>query len=385
MGRTEEAAALAAEAVAAEPDLPTAHRGVLSAAIGRGDWPAAVAGLRTLRDRFGEPVAPEEVRSWYPDGELLLASPVYHAYAAEVGDAIGAAESLTDALAGFETNLAPPPGDASSEDAGSGEPPAAPPAGGNVSLVTYPSAVGELPAYLFTPGEQAPEAPRDGRAAIVWITGGDCQSIGPVWDAGPPENDQTASAYRDAGLVMLFPSLRGGNANPGRREGFLGEVNDVLAAAAFLAERPGVDPDRIYLGGHSAGGTLAALVAERSDRFRATFAFGPVFDVRGYGGSSLYHEPPHDWREAAVRSPGYWLDDVTNPLFLIEGGEGNADALRTLRRATQNPRVRTFLIPDADHFAVLAPANVAIARAIRKDDGPRRQIELTVEELAGER
>ena len=96
---------------------------------------------------------------------------------------------------------------------------------------------------------------------------------------------------------MMFPSLRGGNDNPGRKEGFLGEVDDVLAAADFLATVDYVDPRRLYLGGHSTGGTLVLLVAESSDRFRAVFSFGPVDDVSGYGGAvpPVQHlEPPRD-------------------------------------------------------------------------------------------
>src|SRR5436305_720847 len=135
-------------------------------------------------------------------------------------------------------------------------------------------AIGPTAAYL------SPD-PRDGKKhpAIIWITGGDCNSIGDVWTPEPRDNDQTAAAYRKAGILMMFPSLRGGNVNPGVREGFLGEVDDVLAAADFLAQQTYVEPGRIYLGGHSTGGTLVLLVAECSDRFRAVFSFGPVSDV----------------------------------------------------------------------------------------------------------
>ncbi|WP_207622075.1 alpha/beta hydrolase family protein [Alienimonas californiensis] len=286
-------------------------------------------------------------------------------------------ETLAEAVAGFNTTLGPP---GPIED-----PPEEPPPGAPFALVSYPSPVGDLPAYLTAEVAEGTLDPNARRTAIVWITGGDCNTIGPVWEPGPPEDDQTASAFREAGVMMLFPSLRGGNANPGRREGFLGEVEDVLAAAEFLAAQPGVDPDRIYLGGHSTGGTLAALVAERSDRFRATFAFGPVFDVRDYGGDYLYHVPRNDEREALVRSPGYWLNDVRTPLFLIEGAGGNADSLRELQRATDNPRVRCLVVPNADHFDVLAPANAAIAEQILADDGPTCDIALTAEELAGGR
>ena len=141
--------------------------------------------------------------------------------------------------------------------------------------VRYDSPAGKLAAYL-TPD------PKDGKKhpAIIWIHGGNCNSIDEsLWHAAPASNDQTAAAYRKSGIIMMFPSLRGGNDNPGVREGFFGEVNDVLAAAEFLGKQPFVDPQRIYLGGHSTGGTLVLLVAECSDRFRAVFSFGPALSA----------------------------------------------------------------------------------------------------------
>src|SRR5215831_21087993 len=139
------------------------------------------------------------------------------------GPAIGpagqpnAGVSLAEARRGFQTKLA--------RKEKAGEPVPEPPKG-VFDLVHYQSPAGKLAAYL-TPD------PKDGKKhpAIVWITGGDCNTIGEVWEEAPPENDQTASAYRKAGIVMMFPSLRGGNDNPGLKEGFFGEVDDVLAAA----------------------------------------------------------------------------------------------------------------------------------------------------------
>lgn len=275
-------------------------------------------------------------------------------------------KSLADARLGFTTR----PGGTQPTGEGIPHPPA------NVfHLVKYASRVGELSAYL-TPD------PGDGEKhpAIVWITGGDCNSIGEVWERAPRENDQTAAAYRMAGIVMMFPSLRGGNDNPGRREGFLGEVDDVLAATEFLAAQSYVDPGRIYLGGHSTGGTLAMLVAEMSDRFRAVFAFGAVGDVRSYGGEFVYHEPGIR-EESIVRSPGYWLDSVRSPLFVIEGTGGNIDALREMQAKSTNPLVRFVTVTGVDHFAVLAPANEAIAAQIVGDIGPTMGISLSGEKL----
>ena len=104
--------------------------------------------------------------------------------------------------------------------------------------ITFDSPAGKLAAYLST-------KPDDGRKrpAIIWITGGDCNSIGDIWSPAPASNDQTAAAFRQADVIMMFPSLRGGNDNPGTKEGFLGEVDDVLAAADYLAAQPSVDPN----------------------------------------------------------------------------------------------------------------------------------------------
>ena len=224
------------------------------------------------------------------------------------------------------------------------------------------------------------------RPAIVWITGGDNNSIGPVWGPPDPENDQGATGYRDAGIVMMFPSQRGGNHNPGRREGFLGEVDDVLAAAGWLRGRPHVDPDRVYLGGHSTGGTLAMLVAE-TDRaaevFRAAFAFGPVADVRGYGGDFVYHTPEDDVAEAAVRGPGFWLESCRIPLWAIEGDGfiGNDVDLEDMAARPHPPNVHFVIVPGRDHFDVLHGANAAVADAILKDTGPSCDITLTAADL----
>jgi dipeptidyl aminopeptidase/acylaminoacyl peptidase len=133
--------------------------------------------------------------------------------------------------------------------------------------ITYPSAVGPLGAYLSLDPQDGSRHP-----AIIWLTGGDCNSIDDVWGPSPSNNDQTAAAYRNTGVLMMFPSLRGGNNNPGRHEGFYGEVDDVLAAYDYLSHLPYVDSTRIYLGGHSTGGTLALLTAEFRNPFRATGA-----------------------------------------------------------------------------------------------------------------
>ena len=170
--------------------------------------------------------------------------------------------------------------------------------------------------------------------------------------------------YRDAGIVTMYPSLRGGNDNPGSREGFLGEADDILAAADFLARQPGVDPARIYLGGHSTGGTMALIEAEYTDRFRAVFSFGPIEEADGYDPPTLGQPgDPADPRELRLRSPAAWLGSVTRPTFVFEGtrSPSNIDHLTSLADRNTSPLVHLHPVEGFTHFSVLRPVNRLIA------------------------
>lgn len=276
--------------------------------------------------------------------------------------------SLIQARSGFKTTLTP-------QSAPKEAVPQAPP--DVFRTVMYPAPSGDLAAYV------SPD-PGDGKKhpTIIWITGGDCNSINDVWSPRSPDNDQTAAAYRKAGILMMFPSLRGGNENPGVKEGFLGEVDDVLAAARYLERQKYVDPKRIYLGGHSTGGTLALLVAEYTGGFRAVFSFGPVDDVSRYGADSGFLpfdiSNPH---EVELRSPGNWLSSIQSPVWVFEGTEGNISALRTMAGSSSNPRAHFIEIKGVSHFATLAPANELIAQKLLEDTGEPSTLSFTEDEV----
>ena len=278
------------------------------------------------------------------------------------------AASLTEARQGFKTKLTASPADKEKV----AEPPAR-----FFQTVRYESPVGKLAAYL------SPD-PKDGKKhpAIIWITGGDCNSIDAgCWTEGRPNDDQSASAYRKAGIVMMFPSLRGGNDNPGSKEGFLGEVDAVLAAAEFLSKQEFVDPKRIYLGGHSTGGTLVLLVSECSDRFRAVFSFGPVHDMSGYPAEFIPFDRTNP-KENALRSPGQWLATIKSPTFVLEGAiQGNIDSLKAMAKSSTNAKVQFLPVGRASHFSILYPLNRFLADKILHDDGPECNLTLTEDDV----
>ncbi|MEM7233392.1 MAG: alpha/beta fold hydrolase [Planctomycetota bacterium] len=228
-------------------------------------------------------------------------------------------------------------------------------------IVRYKSKVGRLSAYVSEPESRDKKYP-----AIIWLSGGfpvgGCHAG--AWIPQGRDNDQSASSYRRAGIIMMYPSLRGTYGNPGRQEYFYGEVEDVLAAGTYLKSLDYVDPKRVYLGGHSTGGTLALLAATATTRFRAIFSFGPVSSASDYGDERALFDID-DAKESRLRSPIHFLDAIRTPTFVIEGSErGNAASLRELRAATKNPRLRCIELQGADHFNLMAPINDLIASKI---------------------
>ena len=247
---------------------------------------------------------------------------------------------------------------------------------GLFDLVKYPSKAGDLAAYVSSD-------PGDGQKhpMIIWVVGGWGNGIDefpwtyPAWD-----NDQTGSAFWQAGVLTMYPSFRGGVGNPGNYEALFGEVDDIASAYEYAASLPYVDPDRIYLGGHSTGATRALLAAEYTDKFRAVFCFGPVDEVK-YHNNTQFTFDTSDEPEFKMRSPIHWLEDVKNPVFLIEGSEGNGDRVKNIQNSTDNENIRCFVLEGEDHFSPLAPITRLAAQKILADTGAEVDITLTQEEL----
>jgi alpha/beta superfamily hydrolase len=246
--------------------------------------------------------------------------------------------------------------------------PAAEPPTGELQIVRYPSELGQNVAYLSP-------IPQDGtlRPAVVWVTGGFDWGLGAwAWMPAPADNDQSARQFRDNGVVTMYPAPRGSNGNAGVSEVMLGEVTDFIAAGTWLATQPGIDPRRVYLAGHSTGGTIALLAAESTGQFRAVFALGPASNVIGY--DLLPQDLPED--ELRSRSPRWWLGDITSPTWVIEGENGNAGWLAHLDSQTDNPNVTFQLVAGYDHFNIIVPALNAISAAILADTGDTPSIQL---------
>ena len=141
-----------------------------------------------------------------------------------------------------------------------------------VREVSYRSGNLDLKALLWV--SDVPSSAR--RSALVYLHGGFALGGGDILDCQP---------FVASGFVVMTPSYRGENGNAGNFEMYLGEVDDAVAAIQWLRGQPEVDPERIYVFGHSAGGVLSALLSLRKDvpiRYSGSAGglYGPdVFDL----------------------------------------------------------------------------------------------------------
>ncbi|MCB1095095.1 MAG: alpha/beta fold hydrolase [Verrucomicrobiae bacterium] len=249
--------------------------------------------------------------------------------------------------------------------------------------VNYPSSVGDLVAYV------SPD-PGDGgkHPAMVWAHGGFGGIGADFWQPASRKNDQSARAFREAGIVLMCPSWRGENSNPGRFELFYGEVDDLLAAVEYVKSLPYVDPERVYIGGHSTGGTLALLAAVAQADCRAVFSFGGAPNMNsvmengeGYGNTPYAIDST---RDHDLRNPIRYTRHIQRPTFYFEGTDSwytyDAWDMEVIAREHGVP-FEQFELPG-DHFDILAPTTSLVATKIVADTDPGTcKITFTLDEL----
>jgi len=242
-------------------------------------------------------------------------------------------------------------------------------------LVSYKAPVGELAAYL-TPD------PKDNKKhpAIVWAHSFSNGIGSSFWQLNEDGYNLTARAFREKGIVMMCPSWRGENGNPGRRELLYGEVDDFLAAIEHVKKLPYVDPEQIYIGGHNTGGTLTLLAACATDQFRAAFSIGGMLD----GAITLKTAKPDEVpfnpaseRDLQLRNPMRYAAFIQRPVFYFEADVhfDKTAALQMQSRANQH--FQAFHL-EGTHFDILHPVTQLIAEKIAAGT----ELKFTDEELA---
>ncbi len=156
---------------------------------------------------------------------------------------------------------------------------------------------------------------------------------------------------------------------------FPAPLEDVLMAVAWVEKNIatyGGDPNRIFIGGHSAGAHLAALAVLRrdlhqhfgisADLFKGCFPYSGLYDLRSltvYGGDgkSPGQRLLSDQKDEDAASPILWTKGNKVPFFVSWGGaekgiipaEGPAFSLALMK---EKSLVETRMIPGLDHFSM---------------------------------
>ncbi len=248
-------------------------------------------------------------------------------------------EDYIEARAGFRTTLL------SNGPSPQGFTPQRPPAG--VTEVPFASGKLQLKAWI-----NSPPAGGANRPAVLFLHSG--------FAFGSEDWDQ-CKPFRDAGFVTMVPMLRGENGQPGNYTLFYDEVDDVVAAAEALARAPGVDPNRVFVAGHSAGGTVAMLAAMTSKNFKACASFSGSPDQVAFVRTQPELAPfdVDDEMELRMRSPLAFPKSFKCPARLYWGNEELEFRFATRRLAEKAQAagldVQAIELPG-DHDTAVAPA-----------------------------
>lgn len=177
--------------------------------------------------------------------------------------------------------------------------------------VTYPGGPnGSIELVAWLSHYQPSKIPKP---AVLFLHGGNATGVG-HWELMKP--------YWEAGFVVLLPSFRGENGQEGNYSGFYDETSDALAAANYLENLPGIDRDRLFLAGHSNGGTLS-LLASMTRRFRAAVPISA--GVNSWRYFNRYSEEicfdGTDPKEFIMRSSVCFGPSLKCPTLLLRGTE----------------------------------------------------------------
>jgi dienelactone hydrolase len=120
-----------------------------------------------------------------------------------------------------------------------------------VRLARYRSDGNELKVWHLLPSHNQLWT-SEGYPAVIFVHDGTSFS---------EEELQQARTFSDAGFVVIAPTFRGENGNPGAHELLFGELDDLIAATGYASELPEVDKHKLAIWGHGLGGMLSALAS----------------------------------------------------------------------------------------------------------------------------
>src|SRR5262249_25531016 len=137
------------------------------------------------------------------------------------------------------------------------------------------------------------------------------------------------------------------------------EVDDVLAAAAYLSKQPYVDAGHLYVAGASAGGTLALFAVMASTQFRAAASFSASPDQALLVKHAKIDLPfdKSDPRELQLRSPLAYATSFKCPVRIYYATQDHfvLTSQRTAKLAQERGLDVESVRIEGDHGSIVSP------------------------------
>ena len=254
------------------------------------------------------------------------------------------------------------------------------PPAGDVRNVTVQNGKVQLPGTLVLPHGATAERPVP---AVVFVHG-----------SGPNDRDETIGPnrlFRDladslaaAGIASLRYDKRTyvyradtTSISGGKLDYDVDTVDDAVAAIDLLRHTAGIDPQRIYLVGHSHGAMLAPRIAARSGKAAGCVMLaapartldvllreqlrhlasqsGMTVAQADSTAESMWHKLPADYRAmASAYDPAAEAAALSVPMLFLQGGNDYqvtaADFSLYQEALRGNPRALFVFLPEADHL-----------------------------------
>lgn len=254
------------------------------------------------------------------------------------------------------------------------------PPAGDVRYVTVLNGKVQLPGTLVLPHGATVERPVP---AVVFVHG-----------SGPNDRDETIGPnrlFRDladslaaAGIASLRYDKRTyvyraetASISDGKLDYDVETVDDAVAAIDLLRRTAGIDPQRIYVVGHSQGAMLAPRIAARSGKAAGCVMLaapartldvllreqlrhlapqsGMTVAQADSTAGSIWHKLPADYRAmASAYDPVAEAAALSVPMLFVQGGNDYqvtaADFSLYQETLRGNPRAHFVFLPEADHL-----------------------------------